>query len=342
MILVLENSFIREQKRDLCLRLQKKGFFTRLVEQYGQTILSVDGPNQDLLLKDLSKWSGIKKIIPGQHAYYLASRECQKKNSIIKVNSSNGDVTFGGKKIPIISGPCALETEETAIELAKACKSTGTDIFRAMLFKPRSSPYSFQGLKKLGVPILRAIKELTGLAILTEVRDPLETEAVYDYVDMVQVGTRNMSNFQLLKHLGQIEKPVLLKRGMGASLEELLSAAEYLIVHGNSDVILCERGIRTFDQFTRFTLDIGAIPSLKEITHLPVIIDPSHASGKSSLVPSLSWAGIAAGVDGLMIEVHQNPKEAYSDGAQAISIKTLGEVIQRGKSIASIFGRELG
>jgi 3-deoxy-7-phosphoheptulonate synthase len=210
-----------------------------------------------------------------------------------------------------------------------------------MIFKPRSSPYSFQGLGRAGIEILDKIKVETGLLILTEVRDQLEAEMVADHADIIQVGTRNMSNFQLLRHLGQIPRPILLKRGMGSSIEELLCAAEYLLAHGNADVILCERGIRTFEHFTRFSLDIGAVPSLKELSHLPVIVDPSHASGRSSLVEPLALAALAAGADGLMLEVHPQPEAAFSDGAQSISPDAFDRVIELGRKVAAAVGRTL-
>ncbi len=338
MILVLDNSLTEQLQHDLCLKLQKMGFYTRLVHQYGQVLVSIDGPGEDEAARSIASWKGITEVIPGQYSYYLASRRCQKKNSLVNVGNS---VCFGGDAVVMIAGPCAIESEEGAVSLAKQIKSAGGHVFRGMIFKPRSSPYSFQGLGKAGIPVLRQVREQSGLLILTEVRDPFEAELVADHVDIIQVGTRNMSNFQLLKHLGQIRKPVILKRGMGSSLEELLCAAEYLISYGNTDVILCERGIRTFEHFTRFSLDIGAVPALKELSHLPVIVDPSHASGKNSLVGPLTQASLAAGADGVMLEVHEHPEAAFSDGTQSITPAEFAKISGRAGKVAAAIGRSI-
>ena len=341
MILVLEPSTTETEKKDICLRLQKKGFYTRLVDKIDRAFISVDGIALQKLTKEISSWSNISEVVEGEFPYYLASRECQKRNSIIKVGKVGGlNVEFGGNKIVSIAGPCAIETEEMALKLAGAVKQSGAQIFRAMLFKPRSSPYSFQGLGKLGFSILKNIKKEVDILLLSEVREPLEIEQLHDYVDIFQVGTRNMSNFQLLKYLGQSEKPIILKRGMGASFDELLCAAEYIIVHGNPNVILCERGIRTFDRYTRFSLDIAAVPALKELSHLPVIVDPSHATGKSSLIEPMTYAAISAGADGVMTEIHNNPTKAFSDGTQAITPDKFSEIMETAEKIANTIGRK--
>ncbi len=341
MILVLGSSVSEIQKRELCLRLQKMGFYTRLVEQFGESVVSVDGPGEDRISSVVAGWIGVEKVVAKKSPFYLSSRECLKKNTIVKVGKGQSQVAFGSDEIVSIAGPCAIETEETAIELAKIIKKAGTRIFRGMIYKPRSSPYSFQGLSKAGIPILKKIKQETGLNILTEIRSPHEIESVLDVADMIQVGTRNMSNFELLKYLGQAKKPILLKRGMGATIEELLCAAEYLIVHGNTEIVLCERGIRTFEHFTRFTFDIGAVPSLKQISHLPVIVDPSHATGKSSLVGPLAFAALSAGADGLMIEIHNEPEKAFSDGTQSILPDEFNQIVNKGNELAKVFGRTL-
>jgi 3-deoxy-7-phosphoheptulonate synthase len=342
MILVLDPGMEEKQQQELCLKLQKKGFYTRLVGQYGQLVLSIDGPGEEDCARELAGANGIVEIIPGRYSYYLASRRCHRKNSLIRAGrSGDNEVIFGGDEAVMIGGPCAVESEEGAINLARKIREAGCRVFRGMIFKPRSSPYSFQGLGRAGIGILDKIKAETGLLILTEVRDQHEAELVADHADIIQVGTRNMSNFQLLRHLGEIPRPILLKRGMGSSIEELLCAAEYLLAHGNTDVILCERGIRTFEHFTRFSLDIGAVPALKELSHLPVIVDPSHASGRSNLVEPLSLAALAAGADGLMLEVHQRPESAFSDGAQSISPDAFIRVIERGRKVATAVGRAL-
>lgn len=342
MILVLDPGLTEEQQQQFCLDLQRKGFFTRLVNQYGQLLLSIDGPDEEHFARSAHKISCVREIIGGRHPYFLASRRFQKTNTIINVGQVDGKtISFGGNNTLIIAGPCAIESEETAVELALRVRKLGCNVFRGMVFKPRSSPYSFQGLGKAGLAILKTVKETTGMLILTEVRDLMEAEMALEFADILQIGTRNMSNYQLLKHLGRLRRPVLLKRGMGSSLEELLCASEYILSHGNPDVILCERGIRTFEQFTRFSLDIGAIPAIKELSHLPVIIDPSHASGKSRLVESLAMAGIAAGADGLMIEVHQNPQNAFSDGTQSIDPDALAQLLGKGQKVAQAIGRQL-
>ncbi len=342
MILVLDPGLTEKQQQQFCLDLQKKGFFTRLINQFGQLLLSIDGPDEDQFSRSAQKISCVREVIGGRHPYFLASRRFRKTNTIVNVGQVDGiSIGFGGKNSVVIAGPCAIESEEMAVDIALKIKALGCNVFRGMIFKPRSSPYSFQGLGKPGLSILRAVKEKTGLLILTEVRDLMEAELASEYADILQVGTRNMSNYQMLKHLGQSRKPILLKRGMGSSLEELLCASEYLLSHGNPDVILCERGIRTFEPFTRFSLDIGAVPSIKELSHLPVIIDPSHASGKSRLVESLAMAGIAAGADGLMIEVHQSPHQAFSDGTQSIDPDSFAQLLSKGQKVAQAVGRQL-
>jgi 3-deoxy-7-phosphoheptulonate synthase len=342
MILVIDPAMAEQQQHEFCLALQKKGFFTRLVSQYGQLLVCLDGQGEERFATEAASFPFVNQVIQGKFPYYLASRKCQRRHSLISAGGVDGRaVVFGGGSVVTIAGPCAVETEESALAIARKIKQNGNRIFRGMLFKPRSSPYSFQGLGRAGLPILEKIRKETGLLILTEVRDPLEAELVTDYADILQVGTRNMSNYQLLKHLGQTGKPVLLKRGMGSSIEELLCAAEYLLSHGNSQVILCERGIRTFEQFTRFSLDIGAVPAIKELSHLPIIIDPSHASGNRKLVGPLALAGIAAGADGIMIEVHQQPDDAFSDGTQSLTPEELKDICEKGRKVASAIGRTL-
>ena len=341
MIIVLKTDLTEENLNRVAERIESEGFYTRAISQYGKLLLSVDGPNTEKLSKEVAKWQDVEEVIDGHFPYYLASRKCHKANSVIRIGKGTNQVTFGDKEIPIIAGPCAIETPESALAIAQKLKDLGIRIFRSMLFKPRSSPYSFQGIGKEGLKILDEIKKKTGLLLVTEVRESSEADLVADQVDIFQIGTRNMSNFQLLKYVGQMNKPVILKRGMGSNIVELLCAAEYLLSYGNPNVILCERGIRTFEQFTRFGLDIAAIPSIKELSHLPIIIDPSHASGKSSLVSSLTMAGIAAGADGVIMEVHDNPEKAFSDGTESITPTQLKELVIKSKKIASAVGRTI-
>jgi 3-deoxy-7-phosphoheptulonate synthase len=244
----------------------------------------------------------------------LAIRTEERERKVVNVESVRI-----GRGFCVIAGPCSVESERQTVETAKAVKEAGADMLRGGAFKPRTSPYTFQGLGLKGLKILKKAKEETGLPIVTEVMDPRDVAWIVEYADLLQIGARNMQNFSLLKEVGKARKPVLLKRGMHSTIEELLNCAEYILAEGNEDVILCERGIRTFETMTRNTLDISAVPVLKEISHLPIIVDPSHASGKASLVPSLSLAALAAGADGIMVEVHINPEEALSDREQSLS-----------------------
>ena len=341
MIIVFKTDLTEEKLSRLSKKIESEGFYTRPITQYGKLLLSVDGPNTEKLAKEVTKWQDVEEVIDGHFPYYLASRKCHKPNSVIRIGNGNNQVIFGDKEIPLIAGPCAIETAESAFSIAEKVKEAGVKIFRGMLFKPRSSPYSFQGIGKDGLEILDEIKKRFGLLLVTEVREASEADLVANHVDVFQIGTRNMSNFQLLKYVGQMNKPIILKRGMGSNIVELLCAAEYILSYGNPNVILCERGIRTFEQYTRFGLDIAAIPSVKELSHLPIIIDPSHASGKSNLVSSLTMAGIAAGADGVILEVHNNPDKAFSDGTESITPTLLKELIKSGKKVASAIGRKL-
>lgn len=340
MIIVLKATLTEAKQQALASRLESLGFYTRLVSQYGKLLLSVDGPGVEKLNKEVSGWQDVEEVIEGHLSYYLASRKCHKKSSVIRVGKGENQVSFGDNKIALIAGPCAIESAESAFSIAEKVKEAGAKVFRSMLFKPRSSPYAFQGLGKAGIEIIDEIKKQTGLLLVTEVREPAEADMVADHVDILQIGTRNMANFQFLKYIGQMNKPIILKRGMGASIEEMLCAAEYILSYGNPNVILCERGIRTFEQYTRFSLDIEAVPAVKELSHLPIIVDPSHASGKSSLVAPLTLAGIAAGADGVILEVHEHPEKAFSDGTQSITPSQLSDLIAQSQKIAKAVGRD--
>lgn len=270
-------------------------------------------------------------------AYKLVSREYKNEDTVINV----GSLTIGGDNITVIAGPCAVEGPRRMIELAVTLKGLGVHMLRGGAYKPRTSPYSFQGLGEEGLRILAEAREVTGLPFITEVTDVREMEAVADYADIVQIGSRNMQNFGLLKQAGKINKPVMLKRGLSSTLEEWLLAAEYIASEGNMNIILCERGIRTFESYTRNTLDISAIPALKELSHLPVLADPSHGTGKRSLVGPVSRAAVAAGADGLMLEVHQNPPAALSDGSQSLYPEELSGLLEEIKPLALAMGRRL-
>jgi 3-deoxy-7-phosphoheptulonate synthase len=281
---------------------------------------------------------GVEKVIPILTPYKLASRET--KSEPTKIDLGLG-VTVGNKRLLIIAGPCAVESREQILDVAKAIKDSGAHMLRGGAFKPRTSPYSFQGLQNDGLVLLGMAKEQYGLPIITEVMDIASIEIISDYADCLQVGARNIQNFQLLKEVGKTKKPVLLKRGLSTTIEEFLMSAEYVLSGGNSQVILCERGIRTFETATRNTLDLSAIPVLKEKTHLPVIVDPSHGTGHARYVAPMAYAAIAAGADGLMIEVHPKPEQALSDGPQSLRPAEFREMMDGLKRIASAVGREI-
>ena len=282
---------------------------------------------------------GVKEIIHVSKPYKLVSRQFKSENTLIRVGE---DVVIGGEEIVVMAGPCAVETEEQILKIARAVAASGAKILRGGAFKPRTAPYSFQGLGEEGLKLLAIAREETGLKIVTEVMSDRDVELVYEDADMLQVGTRNMQNFSLLKELGKIDKPVLLKRGMSATIEEWLLAAEYIVSSGNHRVVLCERGIRTFETYTRFTLDLSAVPLVKQLSHLPVIVDPSHGTGRRELVIPMAKAAIAAGADGLMIEVHHDPENSWTgDGRQSLLPDQFDLMMKELRPLAAVLGRKL-
>ena len=281
--------------------------------------------------------SSVEKVMHVQEPYKLVNRAFHPDDTIVDVSG----VKVGGGHLALIAGPCSVESEEQVIEIAKAVKASGANMLRGGAFKPRTSPYSFQGLGLEGLEILCAAREETGLPIVTELMSPEYLEIFDEKVDLIQIGARNMQNYDLLKQLGQTKRPILLKRGLNATYEEWMMSAEYIMASGNPNVIFCERGIRTFEKYTRNTLDLSVIPILKEKTHLPVIIDPSHATGDWKLVESMSLAAIAAGADGLIIEVHNNPECAWSDGMQSLKPEKFKNVIEKAKLVAQSVGRSV-
>ena len=281
---------------------------------------------------------GVEKVIPILAPYKLASRETKPESTVIDLGLG---VTVGNRKLLVIAGPCAVESQEQIMTVAKALKDSGAQMLRGGAFKPRTSPYAFQGLKDDGLVLLAQAKEQYGLPVITEVMDIASIEVISEYADCLQVGARNIQNFQLLKQVGKTNKPVLLKRGMSTTIEEFLMSAEYVLAGGNSKVILCERGIRTFETATRNTLDISAVPVLKERTHLPVVVDPSHGTGHARYVTPMAFAAIAAGADGLMIEVHPKPEEALSDGPQSLRPQEFKDMMDGIRNIARAVGREV-
>ena len=288
-------------------------------------------------LQALESMSGVENVIPILKAYKLASREVKPTPSIIEV----GGVPIGGKTIVVMAGPCSVENREQICQTAKLVKKAGANFLRGGAFKPRSSPYSFQGLEEEGLKLLDAARKESGLPIVTEVMNPREVDLVAKYADIMQVGARNVQNFSLLKELGNLKKPILLKRGMMTTVKEFLMSAEYILAEGNPDVILCERGIRTFETATRNTLDLSCVPVIKRESHLPIIIDPSHGTGHWDLIEAMSRAAIACGADGLMIEVHPDPANAFSDGPQSLTPKNFANLIQNLRPFIELMGRNL-
>ena len=288
-------------------------------------------------LQSIETMGGVESVFPILKPYKLASREVKPSNSVIQADG----VAIGGPAITIIAGPCSVESKEQICTTANLVKSSGANFLRGGAYKPRTSPYSFQGLEENGLKLLAAAKEVSGLPIVTEVMNPREIDLVAKYADIIQVGARNMQNFSLLKELGKINKPILLKRGMMNTIKEFLMSAEYVLSEGNQQVILCERGIRTFETATRNTLDISCIPVLKKETHLPIIIDPSHATGHWDMVESMSRASIAAGADGLIIEVHPDPVKAFSDGPQSLKPEKFDRLMENLRPFAELMGRTL-
>jgi 3-deoxy-7-phosphoheptulonate synthase len=312
-----------------------------------RTVIAAIGDERITNPEELASIPGVEKVLPILAPYKLASREVNPTPSVFEiggdaqVKSKCNKVTFGGKFIPIIAGPCSVEGRSQIIEVAHAVKEAGATALRAGAFKPRTSPYQFQGLAEEGLEYLAEAREATGLPVVTEVLTPTDVPLVAKYADCLQVGTRNMQNFLLLKACGAIKSPVLLKRGMSATLEEYLLAAEYILTGGNKRVMLCERGIRTFETYVRNTFALAMVPALKEKTHLPVLADPSHGTGKRSLVPSMTKASVACGADGILIEVHPDPEKALTDGAQTMSVKDFAKLVKECKLVAEAVGRTI-
>ncbi len=336
MILVLEKGITPDQKSNIRSILFSEGCIVREMSDAGQNIIGAIGKagrDADFF----EKLPGVSKVIPISTAFKLVSRQMHPEDTRVQI----GDVEVGGERIAVVAGPCAVESREQALAIAHEVRRYGAVLFRGGAFKPRTSPYSFQGLGEEGLKILSEVREVTGLRVVTEITSPAQADMMMKYIDVVQVGARNMQNFELLKCVGRIGKPVILKRGLSSTIEEWLMSAEYILSEGNDNVILCERGIRTFEPYTRNTLDLSAIPVLKNLTHLPVIIDPSHATGIREKVSPMARAAIAAGADGLMIEVHHKPEEALSDGPQSLYPKQFGQLTRDIYVIAPVVGKQL-
>lgn len=338
MIIVMTPSATKKDVSHLVGKIKKLGLKPWVSAGVERTIIGVIGEEDIIRIQPLEAFPGVEKVMPVLKPYKIASRDFKKENSVVDVGSG---VKIGGKRIVVMAGPCSVENERLLIDIAKKVKKAGASVLRGGAFKPRTSPYAFQGLGLKGLKYLAKAKKETGLPIVTEVMDTRDVESIVKYADILQIGARNMQNFNLLKEVGKAKKPVLLKRGMSNTIKELLMSAEYILSEGNFSVILCERGIRTFEDATRFTMDINAVPVVKSLSHLPIIVDPSHATGKWGLVEPCAKAGIAAGADGLIVEVHPKPEEAMSDGEQSLLPENFEHLMGEVAKVAKAVGREM-
>ena len=337
MIVVMKSGCSQDDIGAVVNRIKKLGLKEHISQGVERTIIGVLGQNLLDLQDTLQLLPGVEEIIPVSKPYKLASREFHPRNTVVRVNG----VAIGGDEIVIMAGPCAIESEKQLLDTARQVKADGANILRGGAFKPSTSPYHFRGLGKKGLEMLAKAREATGMPVITEVMTPNDVELVANYVDILQIGARNMQNFILLDEVGKTRKPVMLKRGLSSTIQEWLLAAEYILAQGNEQLILCERGIRTFETSTRNTMDISAIPVIKKVSHLPIIADPSHATGKWYLVAPLALAAIAAGADGLMVEVHPNPALALKDGAQSLTFENFRQLVSQAIPIAQATGRKL-
>jgi 3-deoxy-7-phosphoheptulonate synthase len=339
MIIVMKAGAAKKDKDEVLKRIKELGYKPHVIHGTTRDVIGAIGDERGkLVLQQLESMHGVESVVPILQPYKLASSEVKKERSVIRISDT---VSIGGPEVIIMAGPCSVESEEQIIESAKAVKEAGAHILRGGAFKPRTSPYSFQGLEEEGLKLLAKARDLTGLPFVTEVINPETVDLVAEYSDILQIGARNSQNFALLKKVGQINKPILLKRGMAMTIQEFLMSAEYIMAEGNQSVILCERGIRTFETATRNTLDLSAIPVLKTKTHLPIVIDPSHGTGNYHYVGPMSLAAIAGGADGLIIEVHPDPERASSDGPQSLKPKKFAKLMEQMKKVAEAVDRSL-
>ena len=337
MIIVMKQTATPAQIQNVENRLIDLGFKTHPIIGEIKTVIGAIGDKRQLNINLISQMEGVETLVPIMKPYKLASRELKHAPTIIDIDG----VKIGGSELVVMAGPCAIENEKDFVATAISVKNSGAKILRGGAFKPRSSPYAFQGLEEDGLKIMVAGREATGLKLVTEVVDTRDVELIDKYTDIFQIGARNMQNFRLLSEVGMSGKPVLLKRGLSATIEEWLMAAEYIIAEGNNNVILCERGVRTFETMTRNTLDLSAIPVIKEVSHLPIVVDPSHATGNFKYVPALAKGAIATGADGLIIEVHPNPPCALCDGPQSLRPEKFDSLMKELSLIAEAVGRQI-
>ncbi len=337
MMVIMKSGFTQEEFDTILRRLEEAGLKSHPIVGVERTVIAVVGRIYPELRDELETMPGVQDTVPISVPYKLTSRQTKPEDTVVKV----GSVEVGSGRTVIVAGPCAVENEEQLLATATAVKEAGADILRGGAFKPRTSPYSFRGLEEEGLRLLAKAREETGLPVCTEVMSVREVDVVAKYADVLQIGTRNAQNFNLLEEVGRSGKPVLLKRGLASQIEDWLLAAEYILNTGNPNVILCERGIRTFETATRNTVDINAIPLAKQVSHLPVFADPSHGTGKWSLVTPVALGAIAAGADGVIIEVHPNPDHALSDGAQSLNFERFAELIEQSRVVAEAVKRPL-
>ncbi|MCE5252219.1 3-deoxy-7-phosphoheptulonate synthase [bacterium] len=338
MIIVMQNGASKEQIGHVIDRIRQLGYTPHPIYGEQKTVIGAIGDERGKFrLESLSSVPGVEVVMPILSPYKLVGKELKSDPTVVRI----GEHTVGADEFMLVAGPCSVESREQIIKTAEVVKKAGAQYLRGGAFKPRTSPYAFQGLEEEGLKFLKEASEITGLKIVTEVITPTDVLLINKYADILQVGARNMTNYALLKDLGKIHKPIILKRGMSATLQDLLMAAEYIASEGNADIILCERGIRTFETATRNTLDLSVVPLLKSRTHLPVIVDPSHGTGIRELVGPMSKAAVACGADGLMIEVHPNPEEAFSDGAQSLLPDEFAELVKTLKKYLKIEGKSL-
>jgi 3-deoxy-7-phosphoheptulonate synthase len=337
MLIIMRNNATKEQIAEVVRVVEANGLRAHASHGAERSVVGAIGDGRPVDKDQFMYLPGVDRVVPISRPFKLSSREFSPENSVFPIDG----MKIGGDQIVIIAGPCAVESKEQLLETAHAVREAGAHALRGGAFKPRTSPYSFQGLGEHGLQILAEARQLTGLPVVTEVMSPEQVSLVTKYADVLQIGARNMQNYSLLHMAGESQHPVLLKRGMSATIEEMLMAAEYILSHGNRKVILCERGIRTFETATRNTTDINAIPVLKSLTHLPVILDPSHSIGNWEFVNAIARAGVAAGADGLIIEVHPHPAEAYSDGGQSLKPERFANLVTQVKAIAEAIGRSV-
>jgi 3-deoxy-7-phosphoheptulonate synthase len=337
MFIVMRAGHTDSEIEDIIIRLKQMGFSGHISHGVERTVIGVVGQTYPELKETLESWTGVEDVVPISKPYKLASREFQPHSTTIKV----GHVTIGGDSIVMMAGPCAVESEEQLMATARAVKSAGAHILRGGAFKPSTSPYTFRGLGEDGLKLLAQARQETGMPVVTEVMTVNDVELVSRYADILQIGARNMQNFNLLDEVGKTKKPVMLKRGMSATIQEWLLSAEYILSQGNKRVILCARGIRTFEQYTRNTMDVDAIPIIKKLSHLPIIADPSHGTGKWYLVTPMAVAAVAAGADGIMVEVHPNPEAALKDGPQSLNFDNFAQLMAQIGPVAAAVGRRV-